>query len=225
MTQKSIRELAARPARLVRSWIRWQRAAATNARKAPPIFPVSAATHPNGLKVHVGAGEINLQGWINVDARPFGHIHSRTTSLALDEFTDGAIAAIYMCHVLEHLSFDESLALLKAFQRKLCSGGVLLLSVPDFDALVRIYGASNNDLETIKHALMGGQGYEYNFHKSVYNRAALEKLLGDAGFRDISLWRTEDEFGQQIGDWSSAAAVVHGGQRIPISLNLRGVRV
>ena len=196
-----LRRLIEKPARTMRSIVRWQQSALKNFRKSAPIYP---GTAPDGLRVHLGAGEINLQGWINVDARSFEHIHSRTASLALTEFTDGAVSAIYMCHVLEHLSFDEVTDLLRALGKKLAVDGSIIISVPDFDALVRIYGASGNDLDSIKHALMGGQGYEYNFHKSVYNHSALKGVLEECGYLDVSRWTPETEFGCGVGDWSSA---------------------
>lgn len=174
---------------------------------------------PNGLKVHLGAGDINLQGWVNVDARAFGHIHAHTASLELAEFSDGAVSAIYLCHVLEHLSFDEVDALLKTWKRKLTAGGVLFISVPDFDAIVRIYQSSGHDLDSIKHPLMGGQGYEYNFHKSVYNQGALTRVLEGAGFTRVEPWETTREFGRDLGDWSSRS--ISG---VPISLNLKAVK-
>src|SRR4029077_18055424 len=123
------------------------KSAIQNARKPVPIYPTATPSAHKGLKIHLGAGEINLQGWINVDARPLAHIHAQTSSLALAEFVDGAVGTIYMCHVLEHLSFDEVKALLHALSTKLGDGGVIMISVPDFDALVRIYAASGNDLD------------------------------------------------------------------------------
>ena len=36
-----------------------------------PIFSNSR----KGIKLHLGSGEINLQGWINVDAKEGMHIH------------------------------------------------------------------------------------------------------------------------------------------------------
>ena len=216
-----IKELIRTPAKWLMSAIRWQKSALQNTGKPVPIFAAVNPSAAKGLKIHLGAGEINLQGWINVDARPLPHIHAQTSSLALAEFADGAVGAIYMCHVLEHLSFDESTALIQALHGKLADGGAIMISVPDFDAIVRIYAASGNDLETIKHPLMGGQGYEYNFHKSVYNRAALEKLLIQCGFDDPSPWETVREFGCEIGDWSSVMVKMGNGETVSISLNVK----
>ena len=48
--------------------------------------PVYVKNIKDGIKIHVGAGGINLQGWINIDARRFSHTHIKTNKLNLEEF-------------------------------------------------------------------------------------------------------------------------------------------
>ena len=186
----------------------------------PPIYP---SNNSPGLKIHLGPGEINLQGWINIDARQFSHTHLKTNALNLKEFSDGSVSEIYLCHVLEHFSFQESQDLLNTFYTKLKSGGVLKVSVPDFSALVKIYNNNNNNLEDVKNALMGGQDYEYNFHKSVYNIKFLKTLFKDAGFENLQEWNTSEEFGQSIGDWSDFEQKTKKGN-VALSLNIKGIK-
>lgn len=188
---------------------------------APPIYPKHS---DGGLKIHLGAGPINIQGWVNVDARQAPHIHLYSEGFGLDEFADGGVSEIYMCHVLEHFSFDEVKAILANLRRKLKVGGVLRLSVPDFDRLVAVYQANSSDLELIKYALMGGQDYAYNFHKAVFNQASLAQLLTSCGFVDVQSWETEAEFGAHIGDWSETGFDTPRGH-FPISLNLKALKV
>lgn len=182
-----------------------------------PIYPKNS---DGGLKVHLGAGPINIQGWVSIDARHAPHIHLESEGFALDEFADGAISEIYMCHVLEHFSFEEIKAILRNLHKKLKVGGLLRLSVPDFDSLVTVYHSNGNNLELIKLALMGGQDYAHNFHKSVFNRATLSRLLIEHGFIQAETWETYAEFGVHIGDWSEANFSTPKGE-VPISLNLR----
>lgn len=182
-----------------------------------PVFPKAG---DGGLKIHLGAGPINIQGWVSIDARHAPHIHLESEGFALDEFADGAISEIYMCHVLEHFSFEEIKAILRNLHKKLKVGGLLRLSVPDFDSLVTVYHSNGNNLELIKLALMGGQDYAHNFHKSVFNRATLSRLLIEHGFIQAETWETYAEFGVHIGDWSEANFSTPKGE-VPISLNLR----
>lgn len=189
-------------------------------RATKPIYPRSTGA---GLKVHLGAGPINLQGWVNIDARNASHIHLQSSGFDLNEFSDGALTEIYMCHVLEHFSFEETNAVIKIMQRKLKVGGVLRLSVPDFDKLVEIYQASGNNLELIKMALMGGQDYEYNFHKAVFNKKLLSDLLLCSGFNHVETWVTEVDFGVDLGDWSNKGFNTPSGN-ILVSLNIKAMK-
>ena len=178
----------------------------------------------NGPRVHVGCGPVKIEGWINIDAREFPHIHIKSQSLSLSEFSEGALGEIYLCHVLEHFSFKEVDELLADYYRKLKVGGVLRLSVPDFDLVVTAYQDSGGDLELIRMALMGGQDYEFNFHKSVYNRNLLTKLLIKAGFSQIEIWSADGDFGGDIGDWSTGKLKKRGVGAFPISLNLKAIK-
>lgn len=176
----------------------------------------------SGLRVHLGAGPINLAGWLNIDAREASHIHLVANNFELSEFADGTLAEIYMCHVLEHFSFEEADQLLRNFRKKLKPGGLLRISVPNFDHLVKVYQANGNDLEIVRRALMGGQDYEYNFHKSIYNKAHLSSLLVACGYVNPREWTTLQDFGVDIGDWSSRNFDTPSGS-FPISLNIKSV--
>jgi predicted SAM-dependent methyltransferase len=184
-------------------------------------LPVYVAAMSPGLKVHLGSGPINIQGWINVDARSYEHVHVVSDGFDLREFADGAISEIYLCHVLEHFSFHEAESLLKSLKLKLRQGGVIRISVPCFDRLIEVYKASGSDISKIKFALMGGQDYQHNFHKSLYNLKSLRKLLEHCGYSNILEWETLTEFGVDLGDWSNETFATAKGA-MPISLNLKG---
>jgi predicted SAM-dependent methyltransferase len=185
-------------------------------------LPVYVAAMSPGLKVHLGSGPINIQGWINVDARSYEHVHVVSDGFDLREFADGAISEIYLCHVLEHFSFEEAEALLKSLKVKLRQGGVIRISVPSFDRLIEVYKLSGSDITKVKFALMGGQDYQYNFHKSLYNLKSLRELLEHCGYSNILEWETLADFGVDLGDWSNGTFATKQGA-LPISLNLKGV--
>jgi predicted SAM-dependent methyltransferase len=185
-------------------------------------LPVYVAPMSPGLKVHLGSGPINIQGWINVDARSYEHVHVVSDGFELREFADGAISEIYLCHVLEHFSFEEAEALLKSLKVKLRQGGVIRISVPSFDRLIEVYKLSGADINKVKFALMGGQDYQYNFHKSLYNLKSLRELLVHCGYSNILEWETLADFGVDLGDWSNGTFATTQGA-LPISLNLKGI--
>jgi predicted SAM-dependent methyltransferase len=201
-----------------RDYYQYWRRASRNFDKPMPIYTKS---NDVGLKVHLGAGPVNIQGWINVDARAYDHTHIVAKGFELAEFSDGSVSEIYMCHVLEHFSFVEAEVFLRNIKRKLCVGGVVRISVPSFDKLIAVYADSKNDLDLIRLAIMGGQDYEFNFHKSIYNNASLVRLLGACGYVDIMEWDTKSDFGVDLGDWSNKSFPSLSGSR-RISLNLKG---
>ena len=67
---------------------------------------------------------------------------------------------------------------------------------------------------------MGGQDYQYNYHKSVYDLGLLKKKLTLAGFAQAEQYDTLDEFGRDIGDFSTYEI-----NKKLISLNVRALKV
>jgi len=198
----------------------WVKLALVNYDKKPPIYE---KMNNKGLKVHIGSGEINIQGWINIDARDFAHVHIIDKEINLAEFTDNSIQEIYLCHILEHVSFAELEKILKLIYLKLQVGGLVRLSVPDFDKILSIYHAEDNNIDRVKHILMGGQDYEFNFHKSVYTKTFLSKTLMKNRFIDVSEWDTLSDFGVSLGDWSNGQVKTKNGKML-VSLNLKAIK-
>ena len=198
----------------------WIKLSFKNADKRPPIYDKNIN---QGLKIHIGSGEVNIQGWVNMDARNFKHIHIVNNKINLDEFTNGSIQEVYLCHILEHLSYIEVEEVLDLIFIKLKIGGVVRISVPDFDKVIEIYISANNNLNQIKHVLMGGQDYEYNFHKAVFNKLFLSNYLSSHGFKSISEWDTLTDFGKDLGDWSNGKIKTSKG-KVEVSLNLKAVK-
>ena len=175
----------------------------------------------DGIKLHLGSGNINLQGWINIDARNSSHIHILEKDFKLEAFADNSISEIYLCHVLEHFTIPEIENLLEIFSKKLLLGGVLRISVPDFDSILKIYQLSKNNIDKIHPILLGGQDHIYNFHKSIFNERNLTKLLTKKNFGNIKKWNTKQIFGSNIGDYSNEYVKISN-KKIQISLNLSG---
>ncbi len=175
-----------------------------------------------GIRLHLGSGNINLQGWINIDARKNSHIHILEKNFKLETFADNSITEIYLCHVLEHFTPNEIENLMEIFSRKLINGGTLRISVPDFDNLILIYKLSRNNIEKIDPILLGGQDHIYNFHKSIFNKAKLKKIFKKYSFNFITEWETKDVFGYSLGDYSNQKIKI-ANKKVNISLNLAGI--
>jgi predicted SAM-dependent methyltransferase len=173
--------------------------------------------------IHLGCGEINAPGFINVDALPFSHVHYNQGLEDLHIFPDEYADLMYASHVLEHFGHREVPRVLREWQRVLKRGGVLRLAVPDFDKIVGIYLSEERDVKKILSPLMGGQGNPYNFHKSVFNEAHLKKILLSAGFREVRIWNPQEVELHAFEDWASRQ-LEFSGKKYSISLNIEAVK-
>jgi len=173
--------------------------------------------------VHIGCGEQNGPGFINIDARPFPHVHIITDDISsLVEFKDSEVDLIYMCHVLEHFKEDNLREVLSEMKRILKKGGVLRISVPDFDRLIEVYNGTGMDINAIKYVLMGGQQHKYDLHYSLFNQKHLSELLKEAGFAKIRTWDFNNCEHYHFTDFASKQLSIKG-VNYNINLNLEAV--
>lgn len=153
------------------------------------LFPPKIPINTNGkVLIHLGCGAINNPQFINIDAANLPHVHFvqdiRNLAVLPSNFAD----LLYSSHALEHISHLEVPKTLKEWARVIKRGGTIKLSVPDFDKMVNIYQASDQNMRSIESPLMGGQDYPHNFHMSVFNEKYLSDLLTKAGFYNIRTW-------------------------------------
>jgi len=174
--------------------------------------------------LHIGCGEIDAVGFVNVDARGYPHVDIVTSNLCrLPQIPNETADLIYMSHVLEHVGHREAPKALREMLRILKSGGVLRLSVPDFDLMLQIYEATGRNVLAIEQPLMGAQDYEFNYHKTLFNSDRLRAMLLDAGFHDVQRWDPAQVAHHGFDDWASRN-VVWNRREFPISLNLEAVK-
>ncbi|WP_157278213.1 class I SAM-dependent methyltransferase [Methyloversatilis thermotolerans] len=170
--------------------------------------------------LHIGCSDVDAPGFIKLDARPLPHVHFvRRDITRLTMIPDAALDMVYMCHVLEHVMRPRIVATLKEMAHILRPGGLLRLSVPDFDRIVRLYEAAGRDIRAIAAPLVGGQDYAHNIHYVAFNRDFLADQLLRAGFVGIADWHPHACAHHDFEDWASRP--IHLGDRsFPVSLNL-----
>ena len=174
--------------------------------------------------VHIGCGKKNSPEFINIDAQPFAHVHIVTDDItSMSDFGDGTVDLVYMCHILEHIKRNDLKKVLLEMKRVLKDGGVLRISLPDFDKLIEVYNASGKDINSISRQLMGGQDNEYNIHYSVLNHRRLSELLKEVGFKKVVSWDPDNCRYHNFNDRASRKLKVNGKEYM-ISLNLEAVK-
>ncbi len=161
--------------------------------------------------LHLGCGNIHINGWCNVDVIPTG-----ATDLVLDIATlpgvkNSSVERIYSCHVLEHFSANEIPKILNRWFEVLTPGGEIRISVPDLDSITRIYQKNIAHFQKPGNQpwialIYGGQKDPYDFHKTGFNFCYMKWLLDGYGFINISQYDHEPHFIPGVLDNSSANA-------------------
>ena len=114
-------------------------------------------------------------------------------------FDDETVPAIYSSHFFEHLFKDDAVRLLKDCYRVLQKGGIIRICVPSIENEVSkikeaLIAYESGDIDKVQQYVTFKQiGFinKYSSHKYMYNYLEMRKILGRAGFVNIS----EKQFG------------------------------
>lgn len=191
--------------------------------KAKTLFTAISEVDNGKVYLHLGCGNINKENFINIDGFPYSHVHYVQSLDKLSNFDDDSVDLIYACHCLEHFRYSQTRSVLREWYRVLKNGGVLRLSVPDFDKLVGIYKAHNNNPNVILPQLMGGQNNKYNYHLTSFNIVNLTRYLEDVGFSCIKEWLPGSEELTTFNDFSVYKKEIEG-KLYEISLNIEAIK-
>jgi len=149
-----------------------------------------AARNRDNVRLHLGAGGVNFNGWINIDysfrVKPDVALNL-TRPLPLK---DNCAAFIYTEDFLEHLDYEDGRALLRECYRLLAPGGVLRVLTPDLNIVARQYlerdpaalawyaeqFGAKTPAQMLNIAMRGME------HRFLYDAETLSTLLSDAGF-------------------------------------------
>jgi predicted SAM-dependent methyltransferase len=148
---------------------------------------IRSAPHP--LSICLGSGAAPIAGWVNVDM-------DRRAPVRLDlrfplPMADASAGLVYSEHVIEHLTLEDGLALLRECRRVLREDGVLRIATPDLDSLVRSYlgdWRAQDWVNWVGHewidsrALMLNVAFRNWGHQHLYDHDELTLRLAAAGF-------------------------------------------
>ena len=174
------------------------------------------------MKLHLGCGERYLEGYIHIDIDDFEHIDFKSSVADLNMIKDNSCDLIYASHVLEYFDLEEVGDVLLEWRSKLKKGGILRISVPNLQSLIKIY-ENTKDSTNILGPLYGrwNVGEDIIYHRTVYDRDSLQSALEDNGYVDIREWDWAKELPKKYDDYSIAyfphMDIEHG---IQVSLNL-----
>lgn len=139
------------------------------------------------VKLNLGCYDKKLPGFTNVDIRPECDPDVVDDAFKLETFEEESVDLIYCSHMLEHLSYKDTLSALRRWNTLLKRGGILRLAVPDFNALCRRYMYTGN-IEEVLHSMMGSQKHPFDFHLNCFDQDRLTALLVATGFSNVRKW-------------------------------------
>jgi len=155
------------------------------------------------IKLHIGCGERYIPGFIHVDIRKFPHIDYIASVDKLDMFQDKSVDLVYSCCLLEHFKICQIEDVLKEWYRVLKPGGILRLSVPDFEKLVEVY-LKYHDLNLVLRPIVGGQKYPEDNHYMAFDFKILSEVLKKVGFKKVYRYDWRKTIHKDYDDYSQA---------------------
>jgi predicted SAM-dependent methyltransferase len=160
---------------------------ATNALAARSRRQAAALGKQSRLRLHLGAGGNNIDGWVNID------LVGAHADIAWDlrrplPFGDETAEAAFLEHVLEHMTVEDGMAVLEHCRRVLVPGGVLRVGVPDAGLYATDYVQRRGTLEELRPRrptpmLALSEVFQEHGHLSAWDGETLSMVVTEAGYR------------------------------------------
>lgn len=142
------------------------------------------------LRLHVGCGQQNIPGWLNIDHQALAGVDQVLDVRQGLPFED--VEAIFAEHFIEHLSLDEAIAFLREARRALSPAGVLRLSTPNLDWVYLTHyrmDTSGSELGSLQLGLQLNRAFYGWGHRFLFNSATLSAGLRSVGFGAVTFCR------------------------------------
>ena len=174
--------------------------AGISALRAPGIAREYLATH-SIRKLQIGAGRVDYAGWLNTDIDPGpGETYLDLTKRFPDP--DASLQYIFGEHVIEHLSYEDGLAMLRECYRVLAPGGTIRLATPNLLKYLQLFREPKTaEVENYLNAKLRWHQWPQTSHREltilnfemrsfghqfVYDPGGLSERLEQAGFRRMT---------------------------------------
>ena len=154
-------------------------------------------------KLHLGCGNKIIPNFINIDIRPMRGVDLVDDISELKTIDSNSVEVIYACHVLEHLGRNEYKGILSRWFEIIKPGGILRISIPDFEKVVNYYNKTK-DLKKLLGFLYGGQTYKENYHYCIWDFKTLSEDLLSIGFNEVYKYNWRETEHSHIDDFSQA---------------------
>lgn len=141
------------------------------------------------IRVNIGCGRYPLEGWCNIDS-DYG-VSGTFSDLTGDLFDFGfaELEAVRMSHVLEHISWRESVRVLSHIHSWMAAGGTLTVEVPDMEEIL----PRGTEHPLWFKYIYGDQSHDGEYHKAGFTHLMLRHDLEAAGWKVVKMRRFESD--------------------------------
>lgn len=144
------------------------------------------------MKLHLGCGQIYLEGYVNIDYPLTEHTVQQKT--VADKFMDltnmsyrkDSIDEVRLHHVFEHFPRAQAIAMLASWHSWLKMGGRVHIEVPDFDATAELVlnpKTSEEDRKVAIRHIFGSNEAAWAVHYDAWSEKRFRELFDVFGFK------------------------------------------
>ena len=152
------------------------------------------------MKLHLGCGQVYLEGYINIDYPLDKHTVQEKT--VADEFHDltklrykaKTVDEVRLHHVFEHFPRNVAVALVASWHTWLKKGGKIHIEVPDFNESAKLVldpKASDRDQKVALRHIFGSNEAGWATHYEGWSKERLTEVMELFGFKGIKIEQTE----------------------------------
>lgn len=136
------------------------------------------------MKLHIGCGSRKFPDYVNVDVRQEVEPDACWDITKAWPVEDGSCEHVVSYHVLEHLTKEEALHVLRESHRVLKTGGLLVIECPNVKETARQF-VEGNDYRI--NNLYGLQRNPFDFHRYGYWPTQMQRDMPTWGFKITKL--------------------------------------
>lgn len=169
-------------------------------------------TH-SARKLQIGAGGNNMAGWLNTDFEP-GTGQAYLNATGRFPLPDASFRYAFSEQVIEHLSYEDGLSMLRECQRILQPGGKIRIATPNLLKFIALFQEAKTDemrrymdakvkwhgwpWVTTPECLMLNLQMQSWGHKFLYDPQTLRHSLETVGYRQIQEFAPGDSDDPQL---------------------------
>lgn len=155
------------------------------------------------LKLNIGCGGDIRDGWLNIDAIDNNGVDVIADVTDLSMFPDECSVVVENNHIIEHISYRDTLVVLKEWIRLLKIGGEFILRCPDVGKMCQRYsegswviGPDGTERNIINVLYGNFEDPIYGVHRAGFDKALINRYLRECGLIDIKV--TDSDRGHEF---------------------------